>query len=60
MQPCNLLVPSADSGGMPAKIKAGSAIKPPPPARVSINPASMAMKNKNDNSSIEKLAISNE
>src|SRR5690606_11273028 len=44
--PCILLVPSASSGGRPARINAGNTMSPPPPARVSRQPARMATPNR--------------
>ncbi len=59
MVPCNLLVPKADKGDMPLIIIAGSAMSPPPPAKVSMNPAKKAAANKNDNNSMVNPVISN-
>ena len=58
MLPCNLFVPSAAKGGIPLKIRAGIEINPPPPAKVSNSPATIAITNKRDNNSIEKPAKS--
>src|SRR5690606_19926 len=40
--PCNLFVPSASTGGIPARSSAGIVIMPPPPAIESIMPATKA------------------
>ena len=56
--PWSLFVPNTYIGGIPLSIKAGTASKPPPPTKVSRNPAITAMKNKNINISREKLAKS--
>ena len=40
--PCSLLVPSAATGGKPARSNAGMVIRPPPPAIESTKPAAKA------------------
>ena len=53
----NLFVPSTASGGIPLKNNAGTVSKPPPPAKVSRKPATMAVKNNNKSMSMESSEI---
>jgi len=57
--PCSLFVPSAINGGMPVSIKAGIVSSPPPPAKVSRNPAKAASKNNISSISADRLISSN-
>lgn len=47
---CSLLVPRAEWGGIPHTMRAGMVIKPPPPASVSIKPATNEAKRSNGTS----------